>query len=139
MRARRREGGFTLIEILVAFMILGMTLTVLLRIFSGGLHNVAIAGDYAHAVLVAEAQLAAAGVDAPLQAGESGGEWDERFIWRQVVEEYSPPEGVAAVDNPPVAAYRVSVTVEWERNGRTRQLSLQSVRLKETAPAKGRG
>jgi len=49
--------GYSLIEVLVAFTILALTLTVLFRIFSGGLRNVDAAADYAMAVLVAEGKL----------------------------------------------------------------------------------
>ena len=56
MRARQRhQQGFSLIEILVAFMILAMSLTVIFRIFSSGTRNVALSEDYAQAVLVTEA------------------------------------------------------------------------------------
>jgi len=64
MRAKHQQG-FSLIEILVAFVILAMSLTVIFRIFSGGLRNVALSEDYAQAVLVAESQLSAIGVSEP--------------------------------------------------------------------------
>ena len=90
MRANRHQRGFSLIEILVAFMILAMSLTVIYRIFSGGLRNVALSEDYARAVLVAESQLAAIGISEPLVRGVSSGEWGERFRWQRVVEQYQP-------------------------------------------------
>ena len=62
MRSERRSGGYTLIEVLVAFMIMAMALTVLLRIFSGGVRNIDVSSDYARAVLIAESQLAATGI-----------------------------------------------------------------------------
>ena len=132
MRASRHQRGFSLIEILVAFMILAMSLTVIFRIFSGGLRNVALAEDYARAVLVAESQLAAIGVSEPLERGVSSGEWGRRFHWQRVVEDYQPwqqnKELVA-----PLLAYRVTVNVDWEHAGRSRQVTLNSVRLKPAA------
>ena len=132
----RRQRGFSLIEILVAFMILAMSLTVIFRIFSGGLRNVALSEDYARAVLVAEAQLAAAGVSEPLERGVTSGEWDERFRWQRVIDDYEAWEQdkELSVD---LRAYRVTVNVDWEHAGRTRNVSLSSVRLKPPPPTLG--
>ena len=128
MRARHQQG-FSLIEILVAFMILAMSLTVIYRIFSGGLRNVALSEDYARAVLVAESQLAAIGISEPLVRGVSSGEWGERFRWQRVVEQYQPWEQDKELSTQ-LLAYSVTVNVDWEHAGRSRQVSLSSVRLK---------
>ena len=130
MRARARQQGFSLIEILVAFMILAISLTVIFRIFSGGLRNVSLSEDYAHAILVAESQLATAGVSEPLQRGVTAGEWDRRFNWERVVEPYQAWEQDREL-TAPVQAYRVTVSVDWKHAGKTRQVSLSSVRLKQ--------
>lgn len=138
MQARRQQQGFTLIEILVAFMILAMSLTVIFRIFSGGLRNVALSEDYARAVLVAESQLSAIGVSEPLVRGVSSGEWAKRFRWQRVVEHYQPwqqDKELTAV----VLAYRVTVSVDWEHGGDSRQITLNSVRLKPAKQADTRG
>ena len=45
MGLRTHSNGYTLIEVLVAFTILALALTVLLRIFSGGLRNVSVSSD----------------------------------------------------------------------------------------------
>ena len=66
-----KQGGYSLIEVLVAFVILAMALTVLLRIFSGGLRNVDAATDYAQAVVIANAQMNSPGSIEPLQPGET--------------------------------------------------------------------
>jgi len=126
------QRGFTLIEVLVAFVILALALTVLMRIFSGGLRNVALAEDYARAVLVAEAQLAAAGVSEPLEPGETNGAWQERFRWRRVIDTYQPWQDGAHAQLP-VTAYWVTVQVDWEHAGRSRQVSLRSLRLRPAA------
>lgn len=138
MLASRQQRGFTLIEILVAFMILAMSLTVIFRIFSGGLRNVALSEDYARAVLVAESQLAAIGVSEPLEHGVTSGEWGARFRWERVVEPYQPWEQEKEL-SAPLLAYTVTVNVDWEHAGRTRQVKLSSVRLKQVEQTGTRG
>jgi len=128
MRADRRNQGYSLIEVLVAMTILAMSLTVLMRIFATGLQNLAVSADYARAVIVAETQLLAAGLDAELLQGESEGLIDERYYWLRTVENY-PLTAPAGAQQLPVSAFLVTVAVAWEHRGRTRQISLNSVRL----------
>jgi general secretion pathway protein I len=130
MPASQRQRGFTLIEILVAFMVLTLVLTVVFRIFSGGLRNVELSSDYTRAVLVAESQLTAAGITAPLEIGETSGEWNERFYWQRVIEAYLPWEEEKELSSA-VQGYRVTVNVDWEQAGQKRRLSLGSIRLRK--------
>jgi len=128
MRTERQVKGYTLIEVLVAMMILALALTVLMRIFSGGLRNIAVSADYGHALLLAEAQLAAAGSSEALAPGETYGNDDDEFRWTRTVEAYVPNEFTEG-EKLPVAAYRVTVVVEWPNSGRTRRLNLSTIKL----------
>ena len=123
-----RQSGYTLIEVLVAFMILALALTVLMRIFSGGLRNVSVSSDYAVATLIAESRLAATGVDVPLRPGETSGTEGERFEWTVSVQDYQPWPGYRSAAKG-VDAYRVTVTVEWPHGDNTRRVGLSTVRL----------
>ena len=139
MRARQRHSqGFSLIEILVAFMILAMSLTVIFRIFSGGTRNVALSEDYAQAVLVAQSKLSTIGVSEPLERGVTAGEWGPGFRWEREVERYLPWEDDKELTTP-MLAYRVTVNVDWEHAGRSREISLSSVRLKQAGRTRGQG
>ncbi|MDH3350586.1 MAG: prepilin-type N-terminal cleavage/methylation domain-containing protein [Gammaproteobacteria bacterium] len=128
MRANPRHSGYTLIEVLVAFMILALALTVLLRIFSTGLRNVSVSSDYARAILVAETQLASVGVISRLEPGETRGNDSDKFNWTRVVTNYVPFNGYYQSATQ-VPAYYITVTVEWPHAGRTRQVNLSSIRL----------
>lgn len=123
------QQGFSLIEILVAFMILAMALTVIFRIFSGGLRNVSLSQDYALAEMVAESQLSVAGISEPLEAGTTTGVWDERFRWERDIKSYQPWETSKEL-NASVKAYWVTVKVSWQHSKGDSQISLSSVRLK---------
>jgi general secretion pathway protein I len=124
-----RQSGYTLIEVLVAFMILALALTVLLRIFSGGLRNVSVSSDYAVATLIAESRLAAAGIDVPLSPGETSGTEGERFEWTVSVQDYQPWPGYRSAAKG-VDAYHVTVTVEWPNGNNTRSVGLSTIRLR---------
>ena len=128
MRLERQQSGYTLIEVLVAFMILALALTVLMRIFSGGLRNVSVSSDYAMATLIAESRLAAAGIDMRLAPGEMSGTEGERFQWTVRVQDYEPWPGYRSAAKD-LDAYRVTVTVEWPHGDRTRSIGLSTIRL----------
>ena len=58
-RAARRRGarGFSLIEVLAAFVILALVATALFRLFGDSLRNASAAEDWSRALLVAESRL----------------------------------------------------------------------------------
>lgn len=118
----------TLIEVLVAFVILSLTMAVLMQIFSGGIRNAHIASGYSRAVFLAESRLAAAGVEQPLAAGETAGQVGPNLNWRMSV---AAVENEGGSDRPlmPARMYQVRVLVGWDEDGRQRQVELSSLRL----------
>lgn len=111
--------GFSLLEVLVAFIILALALGVIMRIFSGGLGNIGAAEHYSRAVAIAESKLVAIGVESPLTEGESVGEEEHGYTWRTSVQHYEtgaqPLEGAVL----PVDLYQVEVVVSWDPAAKT--------------------
>jgi general secretion pathway protein I len=70
---RKTCRGMTLIEVLVAFIVLSVTMAVILQIFSGGMRNARLAESYSRAVFLAESKMAAVGLERPLMPG--GRQW----------------------------------------------------------------
>lgn len=127
---RRRSGGFSLLEILVAFAILSLSLGVLLRIFGGGGRIAATADEYSRAIIVAESLLATAGIDAPLKPGETSGAVDDTYRWVLRVDPYPPDEALAAAPaNLGFKPYWVTLTVEWGDPEDPRAFDLKTLRL----------
>ena len=93
---RMPARGFSLLEVLVAFVILSLVATALFRLFSGSLANVSAADDYSRAVLVAESALAGAAAVRPLrEATETGSADDGRIEWTTRVVPFTPSGRVA--------------------------------------------
>jgi len=120
---RRPQSGYSLIEVLVAFAILAMALTVLLRVFSGGLRNVDAAAGYAEAVAIADTMLASPGVVEPLVPGVIDGEGDGGYAWTRTI------EALETNDGDLVTPYRIAVSVEWRAGVAERRVEFATVRL----------
>ncbi|WP_342345522.1 type II secretion system protein XpsI [Pseudoxanthomonas helianthi] len=80
---RSGQQGFTLIEVIIAFALLALALTLLLGSLSGAARQVRNANDAGRAALHAQSLLAQVGVGRALQAGTTDGEWENgRYRWQ---------------------------------------------------------
>lgn len=132
----RSQRGLTLIEVLVAFVVLALTLGVILQIFSGGLRNARLSDAYTRALLLAESRLEAVGSEQAVVSGETAGQLGEDLRWRVRIQPWAgaiadplaasaPPGGAP----PARMLYEVQVQVAWQAGGRERSLRLTSLRL----------
>jgi general secretion pathway protein I len=125
MRAER-QSGFSLLEVLVAFVLLSTVVTLLLQVFAGGLRNLKVADEYSVAVVLAESRIAEVGRVVPLEPGDTGGEW-KGFRWRTSIQEFEVPELAPGVSGPP-PLFSVSVTVSWGEGRAARSFRLDTLR-----------
>ena len=127
-----RRGGFTLIEVLVAFAILVLALTALLRVFSTGLDSIGVAERYASATMLARSVLDEIGAEIPLVADELSGDAGDGFTWNVQIARSAVIAPNVDTDSW-LVPYDVAVTVTWEGGG---SLTLTTLRLaSEPAPA----
>ena len=123
------ESGLTLLEVLVAFVILAVAITSVMQIFSTGLEGTRRAEAANLAALMAESKLAAVGVEIPLRAGKHDGAEADGFAWQIEIEPYREGGGVGETE-PALDALQVRVQVRWPGpRGATERLMLHSLRL----------
>jgi general secretion pathway protein I len=134
LSARGREGGFSLLEVLVAFVILSLVATALFRLFSGALNNASAAEDYSRAVLVAQSALDNAAVGPLKETTASGDAEDGRVHWSVAVAAWQPPDTSPDLERLsstlPTRLYRITATSSFVgANGAERRVTLSTVRL----------
>lgn len=130
---RGGQRGFSLLEVLVAFSILALSMGVLLQIFSRALDTTATNETYSRAVALAEAKLASVGAGIPLADGVYSGEPEDGMDWVVSIEPHRPAGWVD--EEPPLLTYQVTAVASWPGTSGTRRVTLRTLRL--GAPAFG--
>lgn len=131
---RRRDAGFTLLEVLVAFAVAAPALALL---YSGGAGSIEItrtAAFYQQALSRAQSRLDLL-VDGALTPGERDGDDGGGFLWRTSVGPVATltpsrsvdPRGASHVGG--ATLYAVSVEVSWPAPGGLRSVTLDTRRL----------
>lgn len=124
----RQYAGFSLLEVLVAFSILAISLGVLLTLFSTGMRNASVTRDYSQAVIIAESKLSEIDAALELQPGEQSGIVSERYRWRTEVSDYQWDKP-ALSPTPKLRALQITVTVSWGESANPRSVALSTLRL----------
>lgn len=126
-RARDGQRGFSLLEILVAFAILAVSLGVLMSIFARAADIGVRSSQYSRAVSLAESRLALVGATIPLEEGQVSGEPEDGFDWELGI------LALETADDPleqvPFVPYQVNATVLWRDGDRARRVTLSTLRL----------
>ena len=140
-RARRRvDAGFSVLEVLVAFVIVALVVTALFRLFGGALGNAAAADEWTRAMLVAQSRLTLAASTTPLrETSDAGADESGTLRWRTSVLPYVPPDVDPDVEraSEPMSTrlYRIRVDVSFAGgDGRERNVSLSTLKIGERSP-----
>ena len=116
--------GFTLLEVLVAFVIVGLSIAVATGAFETGIVGADRAGQQARALILAESKLSELSTAEPLAAGQHEGSF-AAYTWRTTVTAMKPRTGA---DDSVLKAYRLDVEVS-DANGGPPLVHLKTVRI----------
>lgn len=137
--------GFSLLEILVAFSIMAVALTIVLRIFGSGVNAAVVSEEYSIAVQIAESLMARVGVETPLEAGEINGVEADLYEWRVRISPVIAPQAPLqkfksqqedTENTPSIQLFNVRVQVVWgDEEIKQRSLVLNSLKLAQQVEA----
>jgi general secretion pathway protein I len=111
---RLKQQGFSLLEILIAFSILAVSLGILLKIFSGGLNNAIVAEDYTVAVQIAESLVAKTGSEIQLKTFQDSGTQNNKYRWQLTISPYTVSSEKLDLTKIPAELFKINVTVAWD-------------------------
>lgn len=131
----RSEKGFSLLEVLVAFVVLSLSLGIILQIFSLSTRITRTAEVYQQAVLIAESKMAELLAQKFIEPGRDDGSLNDQIHdgvmadmqWQTEVTDYQFPDD-PPVDNLALQPYLIEVSVSWG-TGDGQNITLRTIRL----------
>ncbi|MBK5971209.1 MULTISPECIES: type IV pilus modification PilV family protein [Thiorhodovibrio] len=131
--SRCAQSGFSLLEVMVAFAILALSLGVLLQIFSSSMNATSLSLDYARAAVVAESRLNSVGLDIPLSEGTYSGDPEQGIDWIVHIGASDLAAGLESEGEFRLFSVRSVATWPGRGSGRSRVV-LESLRLSRVSP-----
>ena len=123
------EGGFALIEILVAVSVLAISLVVIFQLFSGGLKSRKLSEHYARGVFHAREKMAEILLTPELSEGEIQGEFEDAYEWQAVITRVVSEEGEEK--NLPVNLLNVRMRINWREGEKEKSFVIDTLKAVE--------
>ena len=125
--SRGPSAGFTLLEVLVAMVILSVAVVTLIQLASQGLRLLKASSDHQEAALLADRVLRNAD---PTAEGTASGQ-EGQFTWAWRARLVAVPDELTPTQGPRPRLLELSTTVQW---GKGRSIELVTLRLAQGAP-----
>jgi len=114
---RSRVGGFTLLELLLAFLVFSLSFATVLEILTGSMRNTVRARQYTEAALTAQSVMDQVGLEIPLQAGFSTSGESGDYRWEIELSDYADsgenPRSVELAALTGIELLQIDLLVSW--------------------------
>ena len=133
MATFRASNGFTLLEVLLAFVVFALSFTAVLDIMSGSMRNTVRAREYTEATLIAQSVMDQLGLDYPLEqganyVGESGDyQWELSIYLYEDGEEST--HSVELAELTAMELLQIDLVISWGEPPRERSNHFSTVRV----------
>ena len=126
-RKYKNNDGFTLIETLVAIMLLAISLTIIMQLFSGGMRAVRLSNGYDRAVFYAQ-ELIDEFLMAPRLSEEvRRGTFEDGYQW--AVEILPMADATGARRPNRLTRFSIKATVQWPIDAGAKEIAMETIGL----------
>jgi general secretion pathway protein I len=121
----RRMHGFTLIEVVIAFAILGLALAALYGAFANALARTQHDAHFREGTMIVQSLLSRAGSELPSAQHTYRDKWNG-YAYEVIQEPLGAPDSPSAFTQPTV---RVTAKVWWTEGEKSRDIEISTVKL----------
>jgi len=123
----KNNKGFSLLEVMVALLIMAGGFLAVVNLFSGSVRSADLSGQYLKAVTLANSKMSDLEIENYLVNDKSGRfENEENYRWELNIEPY---DSNLNEKDPKIQLQKILLKVIWEDNGKPRNLELATLRL----------
>jgi len=130
--AASRNRGFTLLELLLAFVVFTLSFATVLEILSGSMRNTVRAREYSEAALTAQSLMDQVGLEIPLEAGQSLAGDSGAYAWELEIHPYADSgENIHSVELGELTGIellQVDLYISWGRPPREQSRTFSTVK-----------
>lgn len=135
IKSRQGSRGFTLLEVMLAFVIFAISFATVLEIMAGSMRSVTRASDDTEVALLAQSLMDLVGTEILIEEGEYGGTSMDRYQWRMDLSLYDTGgetgEGQMSTQElaelSGIELYRVDLYIDWDTGRRQRELHFSTI------------
>lgn len=129
MNSSKGQYGFTLIEIVMAMAILGLSLIVLIELLSGGLRLGNAAAEYTQASIYGRIKIEEISSASDLKEGLEEGEFSEKYRWRLEIKRTDILKEKFGEVSVPFELYQIKLTINWRSGFKEKVLKLETYKF----------
>ena len=136
IKGRQGSRGFTLLEVMLAFVIFALSFATVLEVMAGSMRSVRRASDDTEVALLAQSLMDLVGTEIPIEEGGYSGNGMDRYDWKMDITLYDTggetgDGGMGTqelADLSGIELYRVDLYVDWDTGRRQRELHFSTIR-----------
>ncbi len=133
-KGQKTARGFTLLEVMLAFVIFALSFATVLEIMAGSMRSVKRASEDTEVALFAQSIMELVGTEIPIEEGEFSGTGMDRYQWRLGIYLYDATDVDTQTQTQVLAEmsgielYWVDLDIDWDTGRRQRNVHFSTIR-----------
>jgi general secretion pathway protein I len=128
----KNNGGFTLLEVLLAFVVFALSFTTVLEILSGSMRNTVRAREYTEVALIVQSVMDQVGLEIPVEQGTSHSGESGEYEWEVIISSYGESSeneySIQLSELTGIELLQIDLIVSWGEPPREKSSNFSTVR-----------